>query len=110
MNLDRFQPPTASDDMATCVCCGERFHYERLNDVGLCEDCRDEDEDMSEQETEAAELIAESAVGVAERLKAENRKLRSGLERLRDGDFPGTPINPGSSAMMLIEETLRIDE
>jgi hypothetical protein len=28
------------------------------------------------------------------------------LEKLREGDFAGTPINRGSSAMLLIDETL----
>lgn len=28
------------------------------------------------------------------------------LIKLREGNFPGTPINAGSSAMMLIEETI----
>lgn len=32
--------------------------------------------------------------------------LRGALERLRDGGFVGTPINEGSGAMLLIEETL----
>jgi len=49
--MDRFSPPTAADDMATCVCCGEKFHYEKLNDCGECPYCRSDfgDEDMSEQ-------------------------------------------------------------
>lgn len=34
------------------------------------------------------------------------KRMLDTLEKLRDGDFSGTPINRGSSAMMLIEETL----
>lgn len=34
------------------------------------------------------------------------KRMFDTLEKLRDGDFAGTPINRGSSAMMLIEETL----
>lgn len=34
------------------------------------------------------------------------KRMLDALEKLRDGDFSGTPINRGSSAMMLIEETL----
>ena|ERR1039457_2063005 len=36
----------------------------------------------------------------------EIERLRGVLERLRDGDFVGAPINRGCGAMMLIEEAL----
>lgn len=39
-------------------------------------------------------------------LELENQRLREALEKLRDGDFSGTPINAGCAAMMLIEEAL----
>jgi hypothetical protein len=38
--------------------------------------------------------------------RAEAEKLRAALERLRDGDFVGTPINRGCGAMMLIDQAL----
>lgn len=37
--LDRFQPPTASDDVADCAGCDRRLHYELLNDDGFCDEC-----------------------------------------------------------------------
>lgn len=39
MNTDRFQPPTAADELATCASCGEQYHYTALNDDGLCSEC-----------------------------------------------------------------------
>lgn len=36
----------------------------------------------------------------------ESLKYRAALERLADGDHPGTPINKSSGAMKLIEEAL----
>ena len=38
----------------------------------------------------------------------ETSRLRVALERLRDGDFVGIPINKGCGAMMLIEEALSL--
>lgn len=43
MNMDRFRPETAADNKSFCVCCGEIFDYTRLNDVGECPYCRDEE-------------------------------------------------------------------
>lgn len=43
MTLDRFQPPTAADDVANCQNCGEAFHYEELSETGLCNQCQPED-------------------------------------------------------------------
>lgn len=40
MNLSRFQPPTASDEMAHCVGCERRVHYTALDDDGYCDYCR----------------------------------------------------------------------
>lgn len=43
--LDRFQPPTAADDVANCQNCGEAFHNEALSEQGLCNQCQPEDND-----------------------------------------------------------------
>lgn len=41
MNLDRFPPPTASDDMAQCQGdCRRVLNHEWLDDDGLCQRCR----------------------------------------------------------------------
>jgi len=53
MNFSRFREPTRADLMAFCQGpCGRRLHYELLNDDGLCEECKsDEDERKTENET-----------------------------------------------------------
>lgn len=42
MNLDRFKPPTAADEIASCQCCNARVHYTALDGNGLCWECRDQ--------------------------------------------------------------------
>lgn len=49
MNLDRFQPPNASDDLATCARCGQRVYYGRLNDDQLCGACANDYEKQDEE-------------------------------------------------------------
>jgi len=80
VRMDRFKPPGPGDDMATCVCCGIRVHYERMNDCNECPWCAEyfEEEDMSE--TLASEVIAKAAVSLAEKLKQENERLRELLK------------------------------
>jgi hypothetical protein len=46
--FDRFKPPGAADEQSDCQHCGETFHYEALDDNGLCQDCRPEEEDEEE--------------------------------------------------------------
>lgn len=46
--FDRFQPPTAADELAMCQHCHTMFHYTELNSWGYCADCRDEEEDEEE--------------------------------------------------------------
>lgn len=43
--MDRFQPPTASEEYSDCSGCGERKHYTALDDDGLCVECRPEKEE-----------------------------------------------------------------
>lgn len=51
MNLDRFQPPNASDELATCAQCGQRTYYGRLNYDGLCGCCEnDYDENQGDSD------------------------------------------------------------
>lgn len=40
MNLDRFQPPTARDDLVACVGCYELWYYTSLDEEGRCCECR----------------------------------------------------------------------
>lgn len=54
-NLDRFQPPTARDELAECAVCERRLHYTLLNDDGLCPDCIREQEEAFEQHDEQQE-------------------------------------------------------
>jgi len=44
--------------------------------------------------------------GEFERLRKQNAAMRLSLEALAEGNYPGTPINKGSSAMSLIEQAL----
>jgi hypothetical protein len=37
--FSRFAEPTAEDDHAECQGCGQTFHYEELDDEGLCPAC-----------------------------------------------------------------------
>lgn len=46
--LDRFKPPGPSDEKAACVCCGEWFHYEDLNEDGRCPNCVTDEGDDDE--------------------------------------------------------------
>ena len=49
VRLDRFLPPTAADERATCQNCLTVVHYEELDDWGHCRDCRkDEPEEDDE--------------------------------------------------------------
>jgi hypothetical protein len=43
--MNRFALPTAADELADCQHCGETFHYEALDDNGLCQDCQPEEGD-----------------------------------------------------------------
>jgi hypothetical protein len=52
MALDRFRPPNANDEIASCVWCGERFHYTMLDSEGYCETCRP-DEPATEPESKS---------------------------------------------------------
>jgi len=38
--MDRFKPPTAADDRAACMGCGDFMHYTALDDSGRCQNCR----------------------------------------------------------------------
>lgn len=48
MNLDRFSPRSAAEDIAAewpdCENCGRRTYYEDRDDEGFCKDCQKEDE------------------------------------------------------------------
>jgi hypothetical protein len=54
--MDRFQEPTIRDEMYPCDKCQEIFHYESLNDDGLCGGCR-EDDDVDDVPKPSAEEI-----------------------------------------------------
>jgi hypothetical protein len=51
MNLDRFQPPDKNSELYECPGCYRKFHYERLDGNGLCEDCRPDEDGEEEDET-----------------------------------------------------------
>lgn len=42
---DRFKLPCPEDDYRSCNGCGERKHYEALDDEGLCQECRPEEDE-----------------------------------------------------------------
>jgi len=42
--MDRFQEPTSEDEYHDCNGCGRTMNYEKLDDDGLCKDCRPESE------------------------------------------------------------------
>ena len=52
MTMDRFQAPTANDDLAICQDCGERYHYGLLDNQGLCPHCHDDRLEDEEQQDE----------------------------------------------------------
>lgn len=39
MNMPRFKPPSAADELADCAVCNQRFHYTQLDDHGMCGTC-----------------------------------------------------------------------
>lgn len=48
-SMSRFAEPDGSEEYHLCQGCGQRFYYTKLDNDGLCEDCRpDPDNDESE--------------------------------------------------------------
>jgi len=48
--MDRFRSPDASDEIARCQSCGERFHYTQMDDVGFCPACHTDEETEDEKD------------------------------------------------------------
>ena len=54
---DRFKPPTAADEYSNCTGCGERKHYEALDEDGLCQECQP-DLEIEEEMKKEAQVVA----------------------------------------------------
>lgn len=53
MNMDRFRAPDASDEIARCQSCGERFHYTQMDEHNFCPTCHEDEDEKDEDETKS---------------------------------------------------------